>query len=192
MSERKRRPDGVFVEEAAALARAAGLKRYLSARPCPSGHVGERFVSNYGCVECLRLHARKYYAKNLERMRKRSSEWVKRNPERHAARMRKWYHASPENKAERRRQQDEWRRKNPEAFRLQARLQSQRRRARFCMPLWADANAIRRIYAECPAGMEVDHIVPILGKFVCGLHVETNLQYLTKSENSSKGAKWPM
>lgn len=54
-------------------------------------------------------------------------------------------------------------------------------------PAWADLTEIARIYRERPPGMEVDHIVPLLGKDVCGLHVPYNLQYLTKAENRRKG-----
>ena len=56
-------------------------------------------------------------------------------------------------------------------------------------PSWANIKAIRQFYIDCPEGMTVDHIVPLQGKTICGLHVENNLQYLTKSENSSKGNK---
>jgi hypothetical protein len=53
-------------------------------------------------------------------------------------------------------------------------------------PTWVDTKAIGEIYGDCPAGMQVDHVVPLCGVDVCGLHVPWNLQYLTPSENASK------
>lgn len=59
-------------------------------------------------------------------------------------------------------------------------------------PKWADKKAVRKFYLDCPEGMTVDHIIPIKGKKVCGLHVLENLQYLSASENSRKRIKFPM
>ena len=58
-------------------------------------------------------------------------------------------------------------------------------------PLWAEKQAIKAFYKACPPGMEVDHIIPLRGRNVSGLHVLSNLQYLTPSENSRKGNRLP-
>ena len=66
-------------------------------------------------------------------------------------------------------------------------------------PLWSDKPAIDLIYAEAfrltnETGVphQVDHIVPITSKIVCGLHVSNNMQILRKSENVKKGNRfWP-
>jgi|ERR1700693_2460313 len=59
------------------------------------------------------------------------------------------------------------------------------------MPAWADLKAIKRIYINCPQGMQVDHIIPLQGKTVSGFHVEYNLQYLSPEDNMKKGNRWP-
>ena len=53
-------------------------------------------------------------------------------------------------------------------------------------PSDANMELIREIYLNCPDGYEVDHIIPISKG---GLHHQDNLQYLTISENRSKGNK---
>ena len=53
-------------------------------------------------------------------------------------------------------------------------------------PADADRIAIKEFYANCPKGYDVDHIIPISKG---GLHTLSNLQYLTASENRSKGNK---
>lgn len=57
-------------------------------------------------------------------------------------------------------------------------------------PSWANQKKIKEIYANCPEGHHVDHIIPLQGEKVSGLHVETNLQYLTAEENLKKSNKF--
>ena len=58
-------------------------------------------------------------------------------------------------------------------------------------PSWYDAVEVKYIYQlASERNLVVDHIVPLQGKLVSGLHVAHNLQYLTPEENSSKGNKF--
>jgi len=58
-------------------------------------------------------------------------------------------------------------------------------------PTWANREAIDAIYAEAQRmNMTVDHIVPLRGKTVSGLHVESNLQLLSREENARKGNRF--
>ena len=61
-------------------------------------------------------------------------------------------------------------------------------------PKWADSAAINAVYearlkADQLTGMkhEVDHIIPLQGKLVSGLHVHNNLRVVTQRVNRSKG-----
>ena len=40
-------------------AKAAGLRRYFTGKPCRHGHVDERYVSNEGCVICAKIEPRR-------------------------------------------------------------------------------------------------------------------------------------
>jgi hypothetical protein len=61
-------------------------------------------------------------------------------------------------------------------------------RSRRIVP-WTEKEAIDTFYHNCPIGYHVDHILPLQGKEVSGLHVLANLQYLPARDNMSKGNK---
>lgn len=72
------------------------------------------------------------------------------------------------------------------------------REYRFLMsrkPSWADTKAIASMYEQSKrkgSKYEVDHIVPLVNPFVCGLHCEFNLQIITRMENNKKSnLVWP-
>lgn len=82
--------------------------------------------------------------------------------------------------------------------RVKTRSKCARRRAsrKSATPSWLDqqmiasisqfywmANALSRVTG---IKYEVDHVVPLNGQFVCGLHVPWNLQLLTETENRAK------
>lgn len=64
--------------------------------------------------------------------------------------------------------------------------------ARRQMPKWADRKAIREVYrAAAERGHHVDHIYPLRGRLVCGLHVHQNLQTLPPRDNQRKFNRMP-
>lgn len=65
------------------------------------------------------------------------------------------------------------------------------------MPKWASEKSIQIFYKQAKkltqeTGIphQVDHIIPLQSKHVCGLHVETNLQILPAKENLSKNNRF--
>ena len=62
---------------------------------------------------------------------------------------------------------------------------------------WGDSNYIKDLYENAKEAFmvlgihfEIDHIIPLQGMDVCGLHVPDNLQVLTRHDNRSKGIKY--
>ena len=66
----------------------------------------------------------------------------------------------------------------------------QKKRLKQAMPKWADRKAIKEFYSNRPEGYEVDHIIPLRGELVSGLHCMENLQYLPCEENRKKSNRF--
>lgn len=82
----------------------------------------------------------------------------------------------------------QWKKDNKESY--NAYLASRKKRVKQAAPKWADLNAIRDFYFNCPEDHHVDHIIPINGKNISGLHVIENLQYLPALDNLKKSNKY--
>ena len=95
--------------------------------------------------------------------------------------------ADPEKSKERHRK---WRQANKDKTRLKSANERAVRLQR--LPAWADRTLIKEFYLNCPEGYHVDHIIPLRGKLVSGLHTIENLQYLPAKENISKGNKFAL
>lgn len=65
------------------------------------------------------------------------------------------------------------------------------------MPAWANDFFIKEIYDLARRrtlvtgfAWEVDHVIPLQSKLVCGLHVEQNLRVIPKVDNRKKGSSF--
>ena len=159
-----------------------------------------REVSNFGrnkartdglfiwCKFCVseenarRADAKKRWAlDNAEKLAEFGREYRKKNSARIVARVTRWRHANPNQPAQ------------------NARTAKYRATKRQATPKWSDLKAIESMYQIAAllttvTGVrhDVDHIVPLKSKIVCGLHCEANLQILTSSENKRKlNVYWP-
>jgi hypothetical protein len=150
------------------------MKRYFTGKPCKRGHIAERLVSNSTCVECAYAHRREHsaiYDKTADA--KRSGTEHRRKQKRTNERIR--------------RQRDDV--KAGRAAERMKRIADKKQ----ATPAWADHSKIKafyrlaRAFTKLYAPHHVDHVYPLNGELVSGLHVETNLQVIPAQDNLMKG-----
>ncbi len=121
------------------------------------------------------------------------AKWVAKHKEKVKAYQKEYIAA---NKPAIRMHKEKWRKNNRHKI---AAKENRRRSLRLeATPFWADKDKIAEFYKLAHelnrSGIKyhVDHIVPLKSKFVCGLHVETNLAIIPADENAVKGNRhWP-
>lgn len=169
-------------------ARRLGLPRYFTGIKCKRGHLSDRYSDGGQCIACDKERDRpegqrqstikRYYEKNKEKCMAATKRWKKSSG--------MAYEYTKRSRA-----------KNPALvyFANAKRHASKLQRT----PPWLNAGElfeIQCIYKYCSAlrgiGLkyEVDHVVPLQGDLVSGLHVPWNMQILTSFENGSKGNRF--
>lgn len=165
-TEKRRREGEKPVDNSRKIAKSLGHKKYKSKSPCVKGHDSLRYTGSGGCVECAKEKHKRHRYKEIK-----GGVFFER---------RKAY-----------------RNKNRGLYVYLC--QSRRKKTKLATPKWLTKTHIsemKKIYIKCGKlnsveknSHHVDHIIPINGKNVCGLHVPWNLQILTKAENLSKNNK---
>lgn len=184
---------------------AMGLRWYISI-PCPRGHLAKRNVSNGECRFCVnekrtarrrtdpqwaKQQDKARYWKDPEKSRAKGNAFRNKHLEQRRLDDRTRYANNPEPSKAR---ATAWNRSHPENFRHHVAM----RRARLAQatPAWLTREQraeIRSIYAKAVAlgpGFEVDHIIPLRGRSVCGLHVPWNLRVIPKRDNRKKSNRY--
>lgn len=172
-------------------------------KTCDKAYQAERYLRN---PEAIKQNAKRWADKNQERKRLIGAQWRADNRDVRTQKMRQWY---ADNADTQRAKQAEWRAKNKEFIAKRnaewrrnnpgkdAALSKKKKADRLKRtPLWADFDAIERVYQEAAEfralGIDchVDHEIPLQGRLVSGLHVHTNLRIITAQENLRKSNRF--
>lgn len=180
-------------------AKAQGAKYYFTGEPCKHGHVAPRKTKG-ACVECLKVEWAEaltkragYYAEynNSSAGIKAKQDYYARNKIDVIAR------AQARTVAQKNTYKKKYKAANPDLYKELVSVR--RRRFRDATPPWLSAEQkleIRFHYRLAIALSRstkiphaVDHIIPLQGESVCGLHVPWNMEVITQEENLKKSNK---
>ncbi len=112
-------------------------------------------------------------------------KWVEENSEKVAEQKKAYANANREKRVE---QTERWRKANMSYYTQYSRLRyAQLQQAKLKSLTKVDEYALDEWYNLArKLGLEVDHIVPLKHKKVCGLHVPWNMQLLSRTDNAAR------
>ena len=177
-------------------AKKIGAKYYFTGQPCKHGHVALRKTKG-SCIECLKIEWEK-------EKKTRAEYFANYNKSEAGQKAKKEYYEKNKSlviaKAQARTDEDKKKYKknhkinNPDMYREMTSLR--RRRFRQATPKWLTLEDKMEIRLKYRLAIElsrstgirhaVDHIIPLHGETVCGLHVPWNLDVITQEENLRK------
>lgn len=172
-----------------------GAKFYFTGEPCVRGHIALRKTKG-SCLECVKED---WAVDNERRKEKPKTEAAKAAGKRYYEKNRQAViaRAAARPAEEKRRLQAEYKDRNVDVVRADTSVR--KRRHREATPKWltpAERLQMRNLYVQARKMTEltreryvVDHIVPLRGESVCGLHVPWNLRVITQEENLKKSNK---
>lgn len=180
-------------------AKALGLRRYFTGRLCANGHLSQRSTRKATCLACQREFNTRYFAVEADLKRELNNAASREYRKRHRDLVRERSKRRPKNPAGQRIRRERYVAKNRERYLALAAAAVAARRSRSTrtklgrMHL-AEIKAVyqeaRRVSTETGVPHEVDHVIPLFGRTVSGLHVPWNLQILPKRENRMKSNKF--
>lgn len=176
-------------------AKAQGSKFYFTGVQCKRGHIALRETKG-ACLECRKED---WSIDNEKRKGKPKSDAAKAAGKKYYANNKAQViaRAQARPKEEKQRYRSAHKKNNPEMYKALCSLR--KRRHREATPKWVDAKeklAIRALYSEAIKLTKltgetyvVDHVIPLHGETVCGLHTINNLRVITQEENLKKSNK---
>ena len=180
-------------------AKATGAKYYFTGEPCKHGHIAPRKTKGV-CVECMRLE----WQRGNETRAEYFAEYNKSSAGKGAKKA--YYERNRETVIARAQARDTaavtqyklaYKERNPELYREL--VNARRRRFRQATPTWLTPEQKMEIRLKYRLAIEmsrrmgaqyvVDHVIPLQGETVCGLHVPWNMEVITQEENLQKSNK---